>query len=312
MENTKPLAWPKGSDEVRFYIMDKFDKGSVLKGKNYLFKYDAKTVILSPRTGFLGGIFSDFAKRIEEKPYCRPELNVEDPACKEKYEDTIKNGARTIQRTIETKRYNEIIEESVEDIDNILKQEPLPLKKDKIQRLVDDKTNLKLIAAAIISAESSAVNERVSTTGCMGLMQFCEGAAIDEGLCDKKDGCCEPETYCTYRDWRKTPGKAIPAGIKHFLRKSSFFSEYTDQELFGLAAYNGGEGTIQTAIEIAKKKNPKPSWQDVKDALDSDTVKRYIKEKIPQVDPEEKVKEIQCYPYKVINYKQQLIGLFPD
>ena len=166
--------------------------------------------------------------------------------------------------------------------------------------------NLKLLGAAIMATESSAINKRSSPTGCKGLMQFCGAAAEEEGLCSNK---------CSYGsdDNRELPSLAIPAGIKHFLRKASYFDGYTYQEVFGLAAYNGGQVTIKKAIAKTGKDNP--TWQEVKDKLTKDVLKDaspglYGKWSSSQLD--DKIKEIKCYPYKVYQYKKEFesLGLF--
>lgn len=190
--------------------------------------------------------------------------------------ETTKYGGRT---------YKQIIEESTKD------------------------KNLRILAAAVMAVESKAKNDVTSKTGCQGLMQFCGGTAKNFQVPCGGKTCyvCRPEgdNPCGDEDNRMVPDIAIPAGIKLIEEKMSYFKG-PYKEIFGLAAYNGGQATIKAAILKTGKDNP--DWETVKQHLTRNIIRDQIdpKKRIyrDNDDLDAKIKEISCYPYYVEEYRK--------
>ncbi|MFC2135449.1 lytic transglycosylase domain-containing protein [Bacteroidota bacterium] len=127
------------------------------------------------------------------------------------------------------------------------------------------------ILKAVITQESAGDKNAISPTGCAGIMQFCTSTAEKyfsqaDILNLKSLSACAEKASCTPSDYagdpRFNPEKAIPAGanlIKNLLNHHSI-EDLSDKKAFAVAAYNGGIGVIEEAIEKTGKENP--SWQE--------------------------------------------------
>ncbi len=241
---------------------------------------------------------------IAEENYFKSELkNIED--CKSIKQNPIplessctsfKNIDLMIKR-IKTTKYNsktyeDYIREGVENLN---------------EKLQLNSNDLKLLTAAIMIQESEVINNRVSPTGCKGLMQFCSGTALGFKVdkCDESDCFVCSIKGCSTKDQRDIPSVAIPAGVKLINRKIAFFSSYKNKELFGVAAYNGGEGIIRDAINATGESDP--SWDKVKKSLTKDIFKKYkVYSKWTDKQINRKINEIKCYVAYVMKYKAEL------
>lgn len=185
------------------------------------------------------------------------------------------------------KTYKEIIESSTED------------------------QHLKLLVSAVLATESEAINTRPSETGCKGLMQFCAGTAKNfEVPCGERICLvCKPQgNNPCYVDNREKPDIAIPAGIKLIQQKTKFFENKgytTSKEIYGLAAYNGGEGAVLDAVKATQKSNP--DWETVKKYITRDILTNHVDyQDWPTERLNAKIGEISCYPY----YVQEFMKVF--
>ncbi len=193
---------------------------------------------------------------------------------------------------------------------------------DKIIKETTADPNEREFIAAIIATESSGINGRVSTGNCAGLMQFCpstaKGFAVAYG--GKTQYVCDPKG-CQSQDNRDKPEIAIPAGLKLLKDKIAYIDKcpnylgqqkrYTYLEIFGVAAYNGGEDILCKAIKATKKEDP--TWTDIRKELDINLLKSskgYTTAYWTKTNLEGKVKEIKCYPYYVQTYRTAFIGRF--
>lgn len=150
------------------------------------------------------------------------------------------------------------------------------------------------LVKAIIKQESSFNPEAVSPTGCKGLMQFCEPAAKQYALCDKKG--------CSIMDDRFVADKSIDAGanfISDLVRK---YNHYSAKYELALASYNGGSAVVDKAIEATGKDDP--TWQEVASALKPEFITYFTS----QEDKERKVEEIRNYVSKVMAYYKNYGG----
>ncbi|PIN79549.1 hypothetical protein COV16_03655 [Candidatus Woesearchaeota archaeon CG10_big_fil_rev_8_21_14_0_10_34_8] len=172
-----------------------------------------------------------------------------------------------------------------------------------IEDAVEGSIVSKQLVIGLIATESNGnpniVNE---ISGCAGLMQFCKGTAYDYNLCDNK--------VCSGTDYRLTPEKAIPAGVKLLEDNMKSFSSYTDRNAFALASYNGGAGLIKKAI--AKTGKSDPSWEEVSAAITEDLIAEVysnaFKESVynnvfgTTEKRNNKVREVRNYVGKVMGY----------
>lgn len=258
--------------------------GELKREPEYIFNQDSKIYLLQEKSNetipfakeSLGKNFKPCSITYVLQDNCKRKL---DPINIWKRIETTKYGAKT---------YKEIIEESTTD------------------------KNLRVLAAAVMATESAAINEAKSLTGCKGLMQFCGSTAQNFKIpCgDKLCYVCRPEGENPCKeDNREKPSIAIPAGIKLIEQKIGYFQKYTYKEQFGLAAYNGGEAVIASAIKKTGKENP--DWETVKKQISRDVLKRYSPYKTwPDSDLDKKIAEISCYPYYANEYKIAFEGYF--
>ncbi len=230
--------------------------------------------------------------RADTLPSCAPSYDALDPGCKDKTKD-----AQRILTTIKKEGYDKIIREATPD-----------------QRE-------RAMLAAVIATESEGNNKAVSPTGCSGLMQFCASTAKGFNVPCGKGTCyvCDKEG-CNKQDNRANPGIAISGGLKLLKDKMRAIetctgaqSQYTYREIFGLAAYNGGEGVVCAAIKATGK--PDPTWQEVKGKIDVNLLKKMPVYNLPYFTQEklkEKVNEITCYPSHVESYMIIFMDGIPD
>ena len=181
-----------------------------------------------------------------------------------------------------------------------------------IEEATSDK-NMQLLLAAIMATESAVNRFAISSTGCAGLMQFCHGTA--EGFpqyfkelvkcCPRK---CSELDLMKNNQWdngdnyacspsnddRFNPQESIKAAYELLNKKVSYFDgkcmgkTYSNKRTFGIAAYNGGEGTVCRSIISSGIEDP--SWGDIVPYLSKHSTSS-------------KAKEISCYPYIVGSYE---------
>lgn len=151
-----------------------------------------------------------------------------------------------------------------------------------------------LLVASIIAVESEfnreAVGKNIKGGKVIsidkGLVQFNDVTA--KGYPPKSQWACGKSSCfvchikgCAYGDYRIDPYIAIPAAVQLLKDYAENFKGYSDQELFTLAAYNGGPATVQNAIKKTGKKDP--TWEEVREKITSGA---------------------RCYPYYVETYKK--------
>jgi hypothetical protein len=161
------------------------------------------------------------------------------------------------------------------------------------------------LVAAVIKQESNFISYAVSPTGCVGLMGFYSGAAYDYGLCDKKD--------CSGTDYRKDAEKSIEAGSNYLRDLLKRYDSYEDKTEFALAAYNGGMGVVDKAIDEVEDKNDEVNWENVEKEITSELLSEfsvYRGEGWDIVALEMKVSQIKDYVTDVLEYEKQYRGLF--
>lgn len=177
-----------------------------------------------------------------------------------------------------------------------------------IKEATEDKGERELLAA-IMATESRGINNLVSKSGCKGLMQFTTSTARAYGACDKSG--------CDKRDDRNVPTIAVPAGLKVVRDKTAYIDRCAGatkyREIFGIVAYNAGEGVICKAIEATGKKDP--TWEEAKKEITPDLLKKindykntgYWRDqktgKWNEDRLKDKVNEIKCYAYYVQQYR---------
>jgi N-acetylmuramoyl-L-alanine amidase len=170
--------------------------------------------------------------------------------------------------------------------------------------------------AGVIATESEGRNEVVSKSNCAGLMQFSATTAKGYSIPCDKGTCyvCDPRG-CNTGDNRQKPEIAIPAGLDLLKKKMDAIEKctgtkgYTYREIFGLAAYNAGEGVICSAIKATKKADP--TWDEVKAKIDKNLLRTFKDYNTPiwtngQLDS--KITETKCYPYYVETYMVAFTG----
>jgi len=182
---------------------------------------------------------------------------------------------------------------------------------EKVDNLEEEKySHRELLLLGIMATETTIDPEAVSPTGCAGLMQFCYGTAKEIPIFKGKiTECCAFEsrenrkniyTICDNErkknsylcneanDNRLDDEISIKAAGYLLDKKTSYFKGYSGSEIFGVAAYNVGEGNINKAIKEGKLGNS-AGWQEVKKSL-------------KKVVSSSKYEEIRCYPHKVKVY----------
>lgn len=179
-----------------------------------------------------------------------------------------------------------------------------------IMKATSDK-NQRLLLAAIIATESDGINDNRGDSA--GLMQITEATAKEYNVCDTKG--------CDKRDDRRNPGVAIPAGLKILQDKISYIDkkcpnylnklkQYTFREIFGVAAYNGGQDVICKAIQATKKEDP--TWDEVKSELTVSLMrssKGYSnQQRWTKAELEKKIGIIKCYATYVEKYRTAFTG----
>jgi len=161
----------------------------------------------------------------------------------------------------------------------------------------------------LITQESLGDPLDISSTGCAGLMQICirtaqhlAGLAGHVTPCDcagKGPSCkCAPEN-----DRRLLPEYAVPAGATLLKRNLNAFANARDTETqwaFALAAYNGGPSVVNRAIRATGK--PRPSWEEVAEALKKHPELYTGKEAKTRAQKRAKMKQITTYVENVLAF----------
>jgi murein DD-endopeptidase MepM/ murein hydrolase activator NlpD len=170
------------------------------------------------------------------------------------------------------------------------------------------------LVLAIIAQESRGRSDLISPTGCAGLGQFCLSTAQDSNFATifgaglqscscTKSPCTATQAQCA-SDPRMDPFKSAQA-IPRLLRIKRDFAKFKntkDQDLFAIAAYNGGEGVIQKAFDRTGLSDP--SWEQVSTRLQSSDI-TYFRDESSRV---KKVNEIRSYVKKVSSNYASLGG----
>ncbi len=115
---------------------------------------------------------------------------------------------------------------------------------------------------ALIAQESRGVLDAGSKQGAYGPMQFIPPTAVAYGLCDNEK--------CKGRDDRADPNKSIAAGVAYYERIQEQFKDYTEKDIFTIAAYNAGSELIRRAIE--KTEWSDPTWDQVAVMITQDLI----------------------------------------
>lgn len=167
---------------------------------------------------------------------------------------------------------------------------------------------------AVIQQESNFNPQAVSSTGCEGIVQFCAATAYDYGLCSDK--ACAGTV-----DNRFDPEQSISAGAKYLSVLIKRYSQYQDSEQLALAAYNGGMGVVDKAIQniesnsnlVGQSTNPSGESSSLPTTVNWQTVSSEITPSLlqsfstysswSQTDLNSKVGEINDYVTKVESYK---------
>ena len=151
---------------------------------------------------------------------------------------------------------------------------------------------------ALISQESEGVADVVSTTGCVGIGQFCYSTAAGyEDLfpqltkCDCSGAACRSQATraCTpQNDGRFNAANSIKASGRLIGGHVNRYASYDQKEALALIAYNAGPGVVRQVLE---KTGPNPSWEQMRNVLESDTSINYGK----GIDPVSKRREVVGY-----------------
>lgn len=144
---------------------------------------------------------------------------------------------------------------------------------------------------AVIKVESNFNPSAISGSGAVGLMQLMPGTARDLGLnvpsqfTNQNPGTKSEIENNKNNDERFNPEKNIDAGTKYLDSLIDRYKNkgYSDSEKLALAAYNGGPGTIGTAISKTGLRDDQITWEKVKEQI--------------------KATETKDFPEKVINAK---------
>lgn len=109
------------------------------------------------------------------------------------------------------------------------------------------------IIYALIAQESKGEHDAGSREGAYGLLQFTPPTAFAYNLCNNKK--------CNGRDDRTDPEKSIVAGVAYYKALRQKFNDYSERDIFAIAAYNAGDEVIRKAIE--QTNSPDPTWDQV-------------------------------------------------
>jgi len=161
---------------------------------------------------------------------------------------------------------------------------------------------------AVMMQESRCGLKIKSTTGCLGIMQFCGPTASDYGLCDVQ-GVGKNKRYCVDKDDRLDESKSIDAGAKYLRNLLDRYDEYEGGKSLAIAAYNGGLGVIDRAI---KNTENKINWKNVRAEITPSLLEEFSVYRTSGWDNEErekKVLEIKDYVIKVNSFMGfELVG----
>lgn len=133
----------------------------------------------------------------------------------------------------------------------------------------------------VITQESRGDPSLVSDTGAAGIAQFTAATANEPAFADsfkQITSCCTEEqaaqrvckqvAACTpSNDDRFDAEKSIKAAGVYLGSLYKHYEGYDHQLAFAIAAYNGGQGRIDKAVELAGSSKPGPNWQNVQAQL---------------------------------------------
>ena len=136
---------------------------------------------------------------------------------------------------------------------------------------------------AVIQVESNFNSLAISNAGAVGLMQLMPGTARDLGLkvpsqfTNNNPGTKSEIEKNKNNDERFNSEKNIDAGTKYLdsLLEKYKNKKYPDYEKLALAAYNGGPGTVGTAISKTGLRDDQITWEKVKEQIQSSETKNY-------------------------------------
>lgn len=145
---------------------------------------------------------------------------------------------------------------------------------------------------ALIYVESGFDPDAVSSSGCVGLMQFCPSTAYDYGLCDKVD--------CSGVDKRNDSVESIAAGSKYVAYLFEFLSGSPadfNHEMIVAAAYNVGPRIISESISDLEDQvsDPEDYRFPIWDAWDEPSVSDMLETKISS----SKFREVEIHVERV-------------
>ncbi len=186
----------------------------------------------------------------------------------------------------------------------------------------------KATLTGVMAAESGGVPTVISSTGCVGLYQFCSGSARGvAGPCyfNRRSKCyvCAPKG-CNVKDNRKEPEIAIPGGLVALKMKLKVLhnlcrttSSEDDKLKFAVTAYNAGEGPVCLGIKATKKKDSigfyNPTFDEFIKKMDAKLLAKipfYRSSIWDDAKRKKKALGLKCYVQDIMYYRTEYVSQF--